>query len=126
MTDNLDEFAPPVEKKKTMPKGGRPKGAKNKSTLLREALNQQFEDNLQEHFQTVLNAVVKEAANGNMVAAKMILDRIIPVHKAADFKKTSSGGTEIIINVGSLEGQSITIDADSIEDAEFEEEESDA
>ena len=124
MTD-FDEFQAPEQVKPTMPKGGRPKGAKNKSTLLREALNNQFEEALQVKFEAVVSAVMQEAIDGNMVAAKMILDRIIPVHKAADFKKISSGGMEITINVAGMEGRpdSVTIDMSDVEEAQFEEEE---
>lgn len=100
-----------------MPKGGRPKGAKNKSTLLREALNHEFEEALKIKFEAVVNAVVNEAVSGNMVAAKMLLDRIIPVHKAADFKKTPGGAMEITINVDSLRSPSIRVEA---EDADYE------
>lgn len=122
MTD-FDEFSAPVVEEKPerkMPKGGRPKGSKNKSTLLREALNNQFEEALKIKFEAVVNAVVQEAVDGNMVAAKMLLDRIIPVHKAADFKKSSSGGMEITINVEGM-ASSVRIDPDVVEDAEFEE-----
>lgn len=120
MTD-FDEFSPPVEEKRQMPKGGRPKGSKNKSTLLREALNNQFEEALKIQFEAVVSAVVKEAIDGNMVAAKMLLDRIIPVHKAADFKKTA-GGVEISINVEGFSQPDIKVEAVEADYEEIEDE----
>lgn len=81
------------------PATGRPKGSKNSSTLLKEALEQGFEQTLQKDFQKVLNAVVKEACSGNMQAAKLILDRAVPVKKAVEIDHKNAGGGNIVINV---------------------------
>jgi hypothetical protein len=53
---------------------GKPKGARNKSTLAAEAL-------LEGSLDKICKRVEEEALNGNMQAAKMILDRFIPVRK---------------------------------------------
>lgn len=63
---------------------GRPKGAKNKSTLLREAMQQKADRLLSKEVPAVLAVVIKAAKGGDMSAAKMILDRAVPVKKADD------------------------------------------
>lgn len=53
---------------------GKPKGARNKSTLAAEAL-------LEGSLDKICKRVEEEALNGNMQAAKMILDRFIPARR---------------------------------------------
>lgn len=111
----------------TKPQGhnltGRPKGVKNKSTLFKEAMKQGFEDKLIKDGFKVFDAVVQKAignpiydTNGkvmkdkdsgeilrhpaDMTAAKMILDRVVPVSKAVDINASSldaKGGITIHI-----------------------------
>lgn len=78
---------------------GRKKGSKNKSTLLKEALKNDFEEILQRDFRRVIEVVVEAAIKGDMRAAKMLMDRAVPVHKAIEFKtgESTSGGVNIII-----------------------------
>ena len=53
---------------------GKPKGARNKSTLAAEAL-------LEGSLEKICRKVEGEALNGNMQAAKMILERFLPPRK---------------------------------------------
>lgn len=53
---------------------GKPKGARNRSTLAAEAL---LEGSLKE----VCRRITEEALTGNMLAAKMVLERFLPVRK---------------------------------------------
>jgi hypothetical protein len=53
---------------------GKPKGARNKSSLAAEAL-------LQGSLDKICKKVEEEALNGNMQAAKMILERFLPPRK---------------------------------------------
>ena len=53
---------------------GKPKGARNKSTLAAEAL-------LEGSLDKICKKVEEEALNGNMQAAKMILERFLPPQK---------------------------------------------
>ena len=53
---------------------GKPKGARNKSTLAAEKL-------LEGSLDRICRKIEEEALNGNMQAAKMILDRFLPVRK---------------------------------------------
>ncbi len=53
---------------------GKPKGARHKTTLMAERL-------MQDDVKKIVNAVLTAARNGDMVAAKIILDRIAPVSR---------------------------------------------
>jgi hypothetical protein len=53
---------------------GKPKGARHKTTLLAERL-------MQDDVGEIVRAVVTAARNGDMMAAKIILDRIAPVRR---------------------------------------------
>jgi hypothetical protein len=53
---------------------GKPKGARNKSSLAAEAL-------LEGSLDKICKKVEEEALNGNMQAAKMILERFLPARK---------------------------------------------
>src|SRR3954468_15273637 len=54
---------------------GRPKGARHKSTILAEQL-------LASDVDGVVRSVVKAAKRGNMVAAKIVLDRLAPPRRS--------------------------------------------
>lgn len=99
-------------------KPGRKKGAKNKSTLLREALNNDFEEQLQKDFSKVVGVVIKQAKSGCRQSQKLLLDRVIPtIHAESDKDKGSpfSGGVQIFI--GSLENKQA--DVEQSIDAEY-------
>ena len=53
---------------------GRPKGSRNKRTLLAEKI-------MAEDLEGVARAVVQAARNGDMAAARIILDRLAPVRR---------------------------------------------
>lgn len=92
-----------IKKGSRPPMKGRPKGSKNSSTILKEALNQGFEKALKKDFEKVVNAVIKEAVGGNMQAAKLIFDRAIPAKKAVEVDHKNAGPGQIVINVERLE-----------------------
>lgn len=105
----------PFEEGKSGNPLGRPKGAVNKSTLIREALKGNFEDLLQKKGQKLFEAVVDKAIDGDMTAAKLVLDRILPTSKAIDLSDLEkSKGLSIQINVGSMK-QPETIDAEIVD-----------
>ena len=84
---------------------GRKKGSKNKSTLLREALTNDFEEQLKTNFIKVVNVVLEQAVDGCRQSQKLILDRVIPtVHAESDKDKNPFAGG-ISITIGSLEQQ---------------------
>ena len=53
---------------------GRPKGAKHKTTILAEKL-------MAEDVEGVVKAVLDAARSGDMAAARIVLDRLVPVRK---------------------------------------------
>jgi len=95
---------------------GRPKGCKNKTTLVKEAIRGGFDDLMLSKAQKVFEAVVDEAINNkNMTAAKLIMDRVLPTSKAIDLEALEkSQGLSISINVGSLEKQLTPIEAEDV------------
>jgi hypothetical protein len=97
---------------------GRPKGSKNKTTLLREAMQTKADRMLSKEVPEVLKVVLQAAKKGDMSAAKMILDRAVPVKKADDGNdKTGNGGVTITIKNLTGPGSSETvIDGEVIED----------
>ena len=100
----------------TKNKGGRPKGSLNKTTIFKEVMRNGFEDKLLSDGMKVIDAVVAKAVEGDMTAAKLLLDRILPTSKAIDLDALEkSKGLSISINVGSLEQQLEPIEAEVIE-----------
>jgi hypothetical protein len=83
---------------------GRPKGTRNKSTILVQLL-------LERDLEEICNRVIEEAKAGNMQAVKMILDRILPPKKdspiAIDIPeiKTSSDILQAINCISTAVGQ---------------------
>jgi DNA-binding protein len=97
---------------------GRPKGAKSKSTVLREACEQGFEQKLRKDFKKVLDSVVDAAVKGDMKAAKMIMDRVIPVQRAVDMNEMVDKNFGITISIENMETKHITVSA---EEGDYEE-----
>ena len=89
--------------KKTKKKPGKKLSKAKRATLLREALRQGFEEKLREDFLDVVDAVVTAAKSGNMKAAQMILDRVVPTisHESPTDKK---GIQSVNIVIGSVNG----------------------
>jgi len=84
---------------------GRPKGTPNKKTakakIFREQMANHFEKVMEEDFKYVLKNTVEKALDGDMIATKMLVDRVIPVGKAIDLND-NKGTPKISINIGSL------------------------
>jgi len=103
---------------------GRKAGSKNKSTLLREVLKNGFEKEMEKDFIQVVRAVVDKAKDGDMTAAKILFDRVIPVTDGAKQNKLPFGDGGLTIVIERLEAsprQGITLSAEGITDADFEE-----
>lgn len=119
MTDDVTPGVPAKAGNRGM---GRKKGSKNKSTLLREALTNDFEQELQKDFLQVVRVVLDQAKDGCRQSQKLILDRVVPtVHATSDKddKNKLAGGVTILI--GSLEDQTAVKVSPDIVDAEYEE-----
>ena len=83
-------------------KRGRPKGAKNKKTELQEALLSKTSDLMIQNLNKVVEIVIEKAQGGDLTAAKMIMDRLIPVKKAVEFNMGNGGKGDLIINIAEL------------------------
>lgn len=123
MTTTAEELAAthaPQKRRNTkgLRRTGRKKGELGKATLLKEAITQQSENIIISYFPEVVEEVCKQAKAGNLQAAKMLFDRIIPPRKAIEHIGGERGGgvTIKIVGMGAEEESSSTI-----EDAEFEE-----
>lgn len=82
--------------------GGRPKGSKNKKTLLAEVLANDCEPLLASFTPQVLKIVAEQALDGCRQSQKMFLDRAIPIQKA--ISNDERGGTfNVSINVQPFE-----------------------
>ena len=111
---------------------GKPKGARNKSTLAAEAL-------LEGSLEKICKKVEEEALNGNMQAAKMILERFLPPRKdraieialppintfddvlnAIGFIVNAVGQGKITPSEGELLARTVEIYAKALETCEFE------
>ena len=102
---------------------GRPKGARNKSTLLREAMEQKVDRKLSREIPQVLDVVIRAAKGGDMSAAKMLLDRAVPVQKATDGtdKGPTNGITIRIENLTAPQRDEKVIDGATIQIGPIEE-----
>lgn len=89
--------AHPVSKRN--PKGaGRPKGAKGGETILREALRTKSEGVILKNFPKIVATVCRKAEAGDMRAAKLLFDRILPTKRAVDENTgKGTGGITIVV-----------------------------
>lgn len=87
-------------------KGGMPKGHKTKKTLIKEEVQnlsvQVFKDQMIQKTGNILEAVYEKAVEGDMSAAKIWLDRVMPTTKAID-PDANNGDLQINIQVNTYE-----------------------
>ena len=119
---------------------GRPKGAKNKTTLFKEVMKNGFEEEMQKEFFAVMRAVIHKAKgppsrdkdgellrgedgevlylDGDSSAQKMLFDRAVPVTKAVDINASDIGKTGgVTIHIEKLVADTGRI-GETIEDGE--------
>jgi hypothetical protein len=79
--------------------GGRPKsGAPTALQLIRKLSKESLEEEIHKEALAVVKVVVKAAKAGDMVAAKMLLDRVLPAPRGLDPASTKAlGGIQIVI-----------------------------
>lgn len=102
-------------------RSGRKKGSKNKSTLVREALRGEWDDLLVTQGKKVFEAVVEKAIDGDMTAAKLILDRVVPVAENKTAGKLQLGEGGLVIHIDRLEAtpSPTLIEAGKVEEAVY-------
>lgn len=108
------------------PPKGRIKGSKNKLTLLREAVLTKTEYKILDELPKIIAVVCKKAEEGDLTAAKLIMERVIPVRKMSDGDGEGAKGPptiNIVIEGASEANKKVTISTEKapIEDAEYQE-----
>jgi hypothetical protein len=110
------------EPKKTPPRVGRKPGSKNKLSLLREAVLNKQEEVILTELPKIVAVVCRKAQEGDLTAAKLILERIIPVRKqSGDEANVEKKPTINIVIEGSSQTHSIKIEQPVILDSTYEE-----
>lgn len=96
---------------------GRPKGAKGKLTLLREAVLAKAEDMVLSDWEEVVRTTIDMAKEGNPICLKILWDRVIPSKRAVDPAAVDAGKRDIVINISGLEVKKVM--DESVVDAEY-------
>ena len=99
---------------------GRGKGNKNKMTIFKEAMLAGAEDQFVKSIEKIAAVVSQKALEGDLTAAKMIFDRLIPVRKAVDINSGPVKDVGINIVIQSLE-EKLQVKATDIVEADYEE-----
>jgi hypothetical protein len=99
-------------------KQGRPKGSKNKLTLLREAVLEKAEHMVLSDWEEVVQTTLTLAKAGDTSCLKILWDRVIPSKRAIDPDSGDKTPT-ININISGLQVKSVM--GEAIEDADYEE-----
>ena len=77
---------------------GRPKGAKNKTTLMKQAIEGELVEELQKDVKDVLAKAVSLAKDGNEQMIKLIIDKFIPNARVDDGEGSKGvGGINIVV-----------------------------
>lgn len=82
---------------------GRPKGTKNTRTEMQNRLIDSFAGEMEKDFLAVVRSIVRKAKDGDMTAAKLLMDRAIPARKSVEHFGNQEGLGGITINVTPLE-----------------------
>lgn len=100
----------PIKKKRGNPnlvKGvsgnpaGKPKGIKNKATLIKQAIEAELTEQLAYDANAILQKTIELAKGGDTTCIKILMDRLLPVMKASDNSEKGGIGN-IHIHVSSL------------------------
>jgi hypothetical protein len=90
---------------------GRPKGSKNKLTLLREAVVEKSETLVLNEWQEVVTTTLELAKQGDTTCLKILWDRVIPSKRAIDPNDHGDKKPVVQINISGLSVQQ-NVDAD--------------
>jgi len=96
---------------------GRPKGAKGKLTLLREAVLAKAENMVLSDWEEVVQTTLDMAKGGDTTCLKILWDRVIPSKRAVDPNAIDAGKRDIVINISGLEVKKVM--DESVVDAEY-------
>jgi hypothetical protein len=76
---------------------GRPKGSKNKITLMKLALEGELRAQMKPHMAEILAAAIQKAKDGDPAMIKLLLDKTLPTTKAADDEAPSKERVQVVI-----------------------------
>ena len=107
-----------IQKGEVLNPSGRPKGSKNKVTLLKEAVLASSEELVLHNWVKLVQKTIDLAEEGDTTALKILWDRVIPSKRAIDTTAEGKDNRSITINISGLEVKSVE---DSTFDAEYEE-----
>ena len=99
-------------------KQGRPKGSKNKLTLLREAVLEKAEHMVLSDWEEVVQTTLTLAKAGDTSCLKILWDRVIPSKRAID-PDSGDKTPQVTINISGMQIKSVM--DEPIEDADYEE-----
>lgn len=103
----MNELVAPKPKKAGFVKGvsgnpaGRPKGSKNKITLMKLALEGELRAGLKNHAQEILDVAIRLAKSGDTAMLKLLIDKMIPTSKSIDDEAPTK--ERININIARLD-----------------------
>ncbi len=101
---------------------GRPPSKRNQITELKQDLEIAIRQGVKrKDIQDIVDAMVAEAKNGGVQAAKLILDKTISNAKDAEEIKTEGGGVRVVIENVTVGREKETIEADEADYTEIEE-----
>jgi len=107
-----------IQKGEVLNPAGRPKGSKNKVTLLKEAVLASSEELVLHNWVKLVQKTIDLAEEGDTTALKILWDRVIPSKRAIDTTAEGRDKHSITINISGLEVKSVQEDAF---DADYEE-----
>lgn len=103
---------------------GRPKGTKNRVTLMKVALELDLRTRLKHDAQEILDKAIDMAKNGDQAMIKLLIDKMIPTSKAIDDEPTKE---RVQVVISQLPSRDVVINGTSskelIEEGEFSEQE---
>jgi DNA-directed RNA polymerase specialized sigma subunit len=76
---------------------GRPKGSKNKITLMKLALEGELRVQMKPHMAEILAAAIQKAKDGDPAMIKLLLDKTLPTTRAAEDDAPAKERVQVVI-----------------------------
>lgn len=77
---------------------GRPKGSRNKITLMKLALEGDLRTQMKPHMAEILAKAIEKAKDGDIAMIKLLLDKTLPTTKASEDEAPSKEKVQIFID----------------------------
>lgn len=91
---------------------GRPKGSKNRITLMKLALEGELRSSLKSHAQDILDVAIQLAKSGDTSMLKLLIDKMIPTSKALEDEVP--GKERINIAISRLPQESVLVNGERV------------